>query len=989
MGKQHPAGWHALGAVFVAALVLTSPLTVSAQIEEIVVTAQKRSESVQDVPISVSAFDAAALDAQQIDSFSDLQFNVPNVSFSKGNFAGSNFQIRGIGTLLTATSGDSGVAQHVNDVYLQSPRLFETEYFDMEQVEILRGPQGTLFGRNSTGGAVNVKTARPDFDGIGGDLELQAGNFDHARIKGALNLPITDNLAVRFAGLYLDRSGYSDNITTGNDIDNREQMALRGSLRWDISESTTFDFMASYFDEDSTRTRSQKQLCDQDPSGILGCLPTTLESESINGNATLGQLFASNLLLGPLGAFNVFDPVADLNPDDPREVAAFFDPEYEADETLLIGTLNHDFNDWLSGTAILSYQETTVNSRMDYNGTGGVANAATVPAGFCATVPAACQYFGTQDGGPLWFSSVSDPNTALGANSGDFVLDATGAARDISAAESQQRSAEFRLSTSLDGPWNFLLSAYYLDFETEGDYVVQASGLDYANVAFGSLGALGAGAIDGVNNFANAGLPYFNSETDFYGLESFAVFGEAYFDVTDTVKVTLGLRYSEDEKTLRDRQAPLLALPSLTITGLDGSNVYVPPGGSPTPVNNLNELLDAAVVAGAYDGDPSTPGAQNFREASETFDAITGRLVVDWAPDLSFTDETLLYASYSLGFKSGGLNPPVDSALFGQTPATFDNEDIGAWEIGTKNTLADGRVQANMNLFYYDYSGLQIGKIVNRTSLNENTDAEIYGFEGEFVFAPTANWLLNATVAWLKTELGDTDTVDPRDPVQGRTDVSLVKDPTTTANCAVGFGGNVPVGQNPAMAAAVTGLGAPFLPTGVDLGAFSGGALAGASLPATPGVTDSLITSCAALEGLIGAGAFPGYEFLPSGEGTNLQGNQLVNAPEFTVSLGAQYTHMFNNGMALTGRVDYYWQDEYYSTAFNRQQDLIDAWDMVNAQVTLTSADEKWYLRVFGQNLGNENNIVGTYATDPSSGLFTNAFFTEPRLYGATLGVNL
>ena len=959
-----------------------------AQIEEVVVTAQKRAESIQDVPISVSAFDAEALDAQQIDGFTDLQFSVPNVSFSKGNFTGSNFTIRGIGTLLTATSGDSGVAQHVNDVYLQSPRLFETEYYDMEQVEILRGPQGTLFGRNSTGGAVNLKTAKPNFDGMGADLELQGGNFENARIKGAINVPLSDTLAVRLAGIYLERDGYTNNQVTGNDIDDREQFSLRGSLRWYATENTTVDLMASYFEEDSSRSRSQKQFCDQDPSGILGCLPTTLATESINGNATLGQLFASNLVVGALtgnpglGVFNVFAPVADQNPDDVRDVAAFFDPEYEADESLFIANISHDFNEWLTATAIVSYQETEVFSRMDYNGTAGGNGQVQVPAAFCGAFPAACQFYGTSAGGPLWFSSVPDAGTSLGAQTGDFVLDSTGAARDLSAADSEQVSAEFRLTTALDGPWNFLLSGYYLDFETETDYVVQAGGLDYANTLFGTAGLAGVGAIDPTVAFGNAGTPFFNSETDRFGLESFAVFGEAYYDVTDTVKVTFGLRYSEDEKSLRDRQLPLLA-GATTITGLDGSQTYIGANG-PVPVNDLTELLAASAAAGEYDGDPSTPGNQLFRDASDTFDAVTGRIVVDWAPDLSFTDDTLIYASYSIGFKSGGLNPPVDAALFGATPATFDNEEIDAYEIGTKNTLYGGRLQANMNLFYYDYGDLQIGKIVNRTSLNENTDAEIFGFEGEFVFAPTENWLFNATVAWIDTELDDTQTVDPRDPVQGRTDVSLFKDPIGTNNCSVAFGNNAPVSAS-GIPAAVAGVGGFYLPTGVDLGP----AFGNAQLPTTPGVTDSAIASCAALEAVIASGLFPGYEFFGSGIETNLEGNELPSAPEWQVSLGAQYTHFFGNGMSLTGRLDYYWQDDYYATAFNRPQDLIDDWDIVNAQVTLTSADERWYLRIFGQNLANDDNITGVYATDPSSGLFTNAFFVEPRLYGATFGVSL
>ncbi len=961
----------------------------AAELEEVVVTAQKRAESVQDVPISVSAFDADALDAQQIDGFSDLQFSVPNVSYSKGNFSGSNFQIRGIGTLLTATSGDSGVAMHVNDVYLQSPRLFETEYYDMEQVEILRGPQGTLFGRNSTGGAINLKTAKPVLGELLYGGEAQLGNYDAARVKGSVNIPVSDTVAVRLAGIYLDRDGYTENINTGNDIDGREQYSARASLQWDVSDATVVDFMVSYFDEDSNRTRSQKQFCDQDPSGVLGCLPTPgLQRESINSNATLGNLIASNLLLGPLGVFNVFAPIADNNPDNDRKISASIDPEYEADETLAIMTIEHTVNDWLDVTAIFGYQETDVVSRMDYNGTAPLNATATIPAGFCAVVPAACTFFGTQDGGPLWVSTVPSADTSLGANGGEFALDSSGSGRDVSLQESEQWSTEVRFTTDLEGDWNFMLSFYYLDFETETDYVVQAPGLDYGNVAL-AAGAIGTPLVpDGTVAFPNAGLPYFNSETDQYALKSTAIFGEAYWDVTDFVKLTVGLRYSEDEKSLRDRQLPLLGLPSLTVTGIDGSNTFIAPDFTATPVTNLADLLAVAAAAGAYDGDPSTPGAQLYRDDSETFDAVTGRIVIDWSPELSFTDETLIYASYSLGYKSGGLNPPVDATLFGGTVAAFDNEEIDAFEVGTKNTLLNSTLQLNANLFYYDYGDLQIGKIVNRTSLNENTDAEIFGLEAEFIWAPNDKWLINGSVAFLDTELGDTATVDPIDPVQGRTDLTLIKDFPQASNCAVAFGNNAPVTANAALVGAIAGLGAPYLPTGTDLGPFNP-ALAGAALPSTPGVTDSAISSCAAIQGVLASGLFPGYEYLPSGAEVNLDGNELLNAPEMTFSIGAQYTHVLGNGMTLVGRLDYYWQDEYYTSTFNRSQDLIDSWDVYNAQVTLSSADDTWYVRVFGQNLADDDNIVGAYNTDPSSGLFTNGFFIEPRIYGATFGYHI
>lgn len=942
-----------------------------AAIEEIVVTAQKRAESVQDVPISVSAFDGAALEQRQIDTFSDLQFNVPNVSYSKGNFTGNNFQIRGIGTLLTAASADSGVAMHINDVYLNSPRIFETEYYDMSQVEILRGPQGTLFGRNATGGAVNMKTARPDLEEFYADIEAQVGNFDHRKVKGAVNIPISDRVAGRIAGIYLQREGYSDNLLTGNDIDDRDQWSVRGSLLFDISDSTSLSIIGHVFEEDSSRTRSQKQLCNQDPSAVLGCTPDGIGFDPINAFATAGTLLSSNLLLGSLGLFDFFNQSLDpsLNPNDLRDVRVRFEPEYEADENFIMAELTHDFNESLTLTAIGAYQDTEVSSRQDYNGTAGEVGATSIPAGFCSGFsPAACTFFGTQDGGPVWVSTVPDPNASLGAIAGgaDFDLDPRAAAKDLSLSEAEQWSGELRLTSSFDGPWNFLASIYYLEFESEGDYFVQAAGLDYPAVALANAPFAG-----NTDQFLYLAPGYFNSETDAFELESLGIFGEIYFEATENLKFTLGLRYTEDEKFVRDRQlflnVPVLVdVPSNTTTFL-GSD------GSTTPVTNISELVIAAAAVGDYDADPNTPGGQVYREDDISFEELTGRFVVDWFPQVDFTDETLVYFSYSRGYKGGGINPPIDTTLFPNTPTTFEPEEIDAFEIGAKNTFWDRRAQANFSVFYYDYGGLQIGKIINRTSVNENTDAEIFGTELELLLAPNENWQFNAAFSYLDTELGETATIDPRDPTQGRQDVTLIKDFVDASNCVIEHNGQVPFSQNAAAVATVQGAGAPYIATG------SGG------LPATPGVSDSAFSACAAAAAI--APLF-GYNYLDSVQ-TNLKGNQLLQAPELTVSLGAQYTHFFDGGMSLTGRVDYYWQDEFYSTTFNRRQDLIDSWDIWNAQITLTGKDENWFAKLFVQNIEDDDEIVGTYQTDPSSGLFTNAFLIEPRIFGLTVGVSL
>ena len=966
-----------------------------AEIEEMVVTAQKRAESVQDVPISVSAFDADALDARQIDTFSDLQFNVPNVSYSKSNFSGNNFQIRGIGNVLVATSADTGVAMHINDVYLNSPRIFETEYYDMEQVEILRGPQGTLFGRNATGGAVNLKTVRPELDRLYSDVEFQVGNFDHRRLKGAVNVPISEKIAGRIAGIWVDRDGYSDNVLTGNDIDDREQWSLRGSLRFDISDRTRLDIVAHRFDEDSTRTRSQKQFCDQDPSAILGCLPTSLETEPVNGFATLGTLLGSNLIIGDLGVFDFFGFSAELdptvgNPSDLREVRVQFEPSYEADEDFAMFELQHDVTDTLSLTVLGAYQETSVASRQDYNGTAADGGTAVVADGFCAFSPAACTFFGTNDGGPLWTSSVPDPNLSLGAIGGpnDFTLGTQGAGVDLSLAESEQWSGEIRLTSSFDGPFNFLVSAYYMEFETETDYFVQAPGLDYASIAL-------VPQAPSTESFVSLAPGYFNSETDNFELESLGLFGEIYYEFTDNFKVTVGLRYTDDEKTVSDRQV-LLSIP--TLTNIDGTVSYLGSEG-PVPVENIAQLTAAAVADSApgcdgnpdtpapecvFDADPALPGAQVYRNDNIGFDEFTGRLVFDWFPEVSFTDETLLYLSFSRGFKSGGINPPIDTTLFPNTPTTFEPEEINAIEIGTKNTFWDRRAQFNASIFYYDYSGLQIGKIINRTSLNENTDAEIYGVETELLLAPTDNWLFNAQVSYLNTELGSTETIDPRDPSQGRSDVTVIKDISDASNCAIE---NVDADGNAL---------APFSDSTLAQGLAAGGAYirtgpdSPLALPATPGITDSAFSVCGTLAGLLSSPDTnpDGYIYQDSIQ-VDLDGNELQQAPEFTVSLGAEYRHFFDNGMSLAVRLDYYWQDEFYSTTFNRPQDRINAWDIWNAQATLRGKEDRWFARAFVQNIENDDNITGTYQTDPSSGLFTNAFFVEPRLMGVTVGVSL
>ena len=147
---------------------------------------------------------------------------------------------------------------------IKNPRLFETEYFDVERVEVLRGPQGTLYGRNATGGAVNVIARRPTKE-FEGNLELDAGNYSSLKGKATVNIPLGETFAMRFSGYGFKRDGYSENLFTGNDIDDRDQYAARGALRFMPSEATDLTLTVNYYKEDSHRARVTKQMCHRDP----------------------------------------------------------------------------------------------------------------------------------------------------------------------------------------------------------------------------------------------------------------------------------------------------------------------------------------------------------------------------------------------------------------------------------------------------------------------------------------------------------------------------------------------------------------------------------------------------------------------------------------------------------------------------------------------------------------------------------------------------
>ena len=194
----------------ISSLLLTTCLVgpvFAADIETVTVTAEKKAEDVQNVPIAVSAFSGQDLAAKQIMGFKDLQFSVPSVHFTHGNFGPSNFSIRGIGSAAITTSGDAGVAVNLNDIYLSAPPLTSGNYYDTKNIQVLRGPQSTLFGRNATGGSINLYTNTPETDAFKSDIEGSYGNYNWEQVQGMVNVPIVEGqLALRVAGFWENRA---------------------------------------------------------------------------------------------------------------------------------------------------------------------------------------------------------------------------------------------------------------------------------------------------------------------------------------------------------------------------------------------------------------------------------------------------------------------------------------------------------------------------------------------------------------------------------------------------------------------------------------------------------------------------------------------------------------------------------------------------------------------------------------------------------------
>jgi len=562
-----------------------------AQLEEVIVTSERRQASVQDVPVAVSAFNEELVEQLQIDDTLDLIHVVPNMFGGNNTGLGTAnmYYLRAQGNDESIATFDPPVGTYVDDVYITRQNINNVALFDVERIEVLRGPQGTLYGRNTTGGALSVIMKKPG-EAFGGFVEAGAGSYGRTTLRGSVDIPVSDNLLTKISGYWVEDDGYLENRRDGKDYNNAELSGIRAAMRWLISDSMTWDLA---IDGGTTEFANIHGFIDGDDRVTTSGLPPGLPDGS--NKADYGN---------EVQTFNI--------------------------------TSNLSWDAW-GGTANFIVG----NRQIDHD--------------FLLNFPL--------------FEAMPD----------FFVIDNIG--------EHDMFSAELKWSGDImDGGAFLQAGVYYMDEENTTDF------RDYLDLAF--FGA----PLPPSTAWLNIADRVMENTT-----ESFAVYAQADIQVGENGTLTLGVRYTNEEK-------------EVDFTGTVNS---------------------AAMVAAGI-------------PLSQTEDKFTPRI----AYAHRFTDQLMMYASATNGFKSGGWNARGSSSTALQA---FGPESIWSYELGMRGEWMDGRLRTNITAFYSDLEDLQTTSATQDGQfLTTNAGGlEVPGIEAEITALPTDNWNIFASMGWQNAEYQD------------------------------------------------------------------------------------------------------------------------------------------------------------------------------------------------------------------------------------------
>ena len=601
-------------------------------IEEVFVTAEKRSESVQDISQAVTAISSDEIESKNITSFVDLSAIVPGVTVAKNEGYKTVISIRGVGneTNQNAIAAPS-VAFHMDGIFIASPFSLQTDFIDVDRIEVLRGPQGTLFGQNSTGGVINVVSKKPSMEGYFGKSDITFGNYGLTKFRSSNNFVLSDSTAARFSISTTDRDGFSDNLVTGQDLDDDSNISLRADFLIDLGDNSSLRFFGQYFDVDRNGS-AMKGIDDPTPN------PRDLRQDSVSNHELTSSVFAA-IYENDLGFANL-KIMASVQEDD--------------------------------------ISVTRDNDRHNY-------------------------------GDPM----ITIPG---------FPADATYQRAEFRPETSLVDTTTFEINLvsnepAMNGKLDWTIGAFYMEHEIENHIV-------------GYLDADRNGEIQYIcgESYANSDycypldspLPWFFFEFDFVSdayptRESYSIYGETSYSLSDQVRFISGLRYIEDEVESCVK------------------NFFT------TVCDNL------------------------FGSSEET----TGKVALEYDVD----DDTMVYASFTSGSKPGGTNltygyttqaelnaaflftsPLVDPLVF----RTFEAEAVDSMEFGLKTDLYDGRARANIAIFSYDYENLQFQATdpdPYRGGVANIPESEMSGVEIEFTGLVSDQLTFDMNLAFLDSEV--------------------------------------------------------------------------------------------------------------------------------------------------------------------------------------------------------------------------------------------
>ncbi len=605
------------------------PATALAQgLEEVIVTAQKREQGLQDVPIAVEAFSAEQIDNLAADDIGDLGTFTANVDIGKGTNQ-PRYRIRGIGTDDFGIGADPAVGVYLDGVYIGRSGGSKVAFNDIARVEILNGPQGTLFGRNAAAGAIQYVTNKPENE-TAGWVRGTLGNYDRRQLEGIVNLPLADDLYFRAGILWNEREGWVDNLFNGEDLARENNHSINAQLRWLPTDRLDMILRLEYDEVDQ----------DSRP--------------------------ASSAVFGPRDNGPGFDKVES---DDRLE-----------EKRYLFGSSLHVTYDLSAATL------TSITSWRSYN--------------------------------------TRNPEEKDGSAELLYRFN------DLNDEDNKQFGQEFRLDGEYGERlrWTTGVNYHYEHAKQQSGITLSPESLDkliaereigvpYSVLTPGQPLDIAFSAIpDPYDRRAfTSGVEALNSGVDFSEnifidgkYKSYAAFADVTYDILDNLSLSAGLRYTEDEKQFGryvEFNEYALAFGFTTETRVDAAGNYDPNG----------EL--------------------DFLESEESWSEITPRLVLDWR----VTDDVLLYASYSEGYKAGGFNSAGEILA----PA-FDPEEVTNYELGLKSTWLDNRLRVNAALFSYEYDNLQQLEFIQAECL-PNASTGAYLFETSDVegdgFELSLNWL--------------------------------------------------------------------------------------------------------------------------------------------------------------------------------------------------------------------------------------------------------